>query len=140
MKSASPEVIQAQGDFTSTGNTLDLAIQGNGFFQIKLPNGETGYTRNGNFQLDSQGNMVSSEGNPLVPAINIPSNATNVTIGTDGTVSVTQPGQTKSQQLGQIQLATFPNPGGLNSVGSNLFLPTTAAWGRCSKGCSNNPT
>jgi flagellar basal-body rod protein FlgG len=124
---ASTEVIQAQGDFTSTGNTLDLAIQGNGFFQIKLPNGETAYTRNGNFQLDSQGNVVTSDGNPLVPSINIPSNATSVTIGSDGTVSVTQPGQTKSQQLGQIQLATFPNPGGLNSLGSNLFLPTTAS-------------
>ena len=126
-RSAATEVIQAQGDFTSTGNSLDLAIQGNGFFQIKLPNGDTGYTRCGNFQLDSQGNVVTTDGNPLIPSINVPSNATNVTIGSDGTVSVTQPGQTKAQQVGQIQLATFPNPGGLNSVGSNLFLPTTAS-------------
>jgi len=119
--------IFTQGNLQTSSSPTDLAIQGNGFFQIKLPNGETAYTRNGNFQLDSQGNVVTSDGNPLVPSINIPSNATNVTIGTDGTVSVTQPGQTKSQQLGQIQLATFPNPGGLNSLGSNLFLPTTAS-------------
>lgn len=126
-RSAATEVIQNQGDFTSTGNSLDLAIQGNGFFQIKLPNGDTGYTRSGSFQLDSQGNLVTSDGNPLIPSITIPNNATNVTIGSDGTVSVTQPSQTQAQQVGQIQLAMFPNPGGLNSVGSNLFLQTTAS-------------
>ena len=93
-RSAATEVIQNQGDFTSTGNSLDLTIQGNGFFQIKLPNGDTGYTRSGNFQMDSQGNVVTSDGNPLMPSITIPSNATNITIGSDGTVSVTQPGQT----------------------------------------------
>ena len=126
-RSAATEVLQNQGDFTSTGNQLDLAIQGNGFFQVTLPNGQTAYTRSGNFQLDSQGNVVTSDGNPLVPAIAIPSSATNVTVGSDGTVTVTLPGQTQAQQLGQIQLAMFPNPGGLNSVGSNLFLPTTAS-------------
>ncbi len=126
-RSAATEVLQNQGDFTSTGNQLDLAIQGNGFFQVTLPNGQIAYTRNGGFQLDSQGNMVTTDGNPLVPAIAIPNNATNVTIGSDGTVTVALPGQTQAQQVGQIQLATFPNPGGLNSVGSNLFLPTTAS-------------
>jgi flagellar basal-body rod protein FlgG len=126
-RSAATEVIQNQGDFTSTGNSLDLAIQGNGFFQIKLPSGDTGYTRSGGFQLDSQGNVVTSDGNPLIPSITIPNNATNITIGSDGTVSVTQPSQTQAQQVGQIQLAMFPNPGGLNSVGSNLFLQTTAS-------------
>jgi flagellar basal-body rod protein FlgG len=126
-RSASAEVLQTQGDFTTTGNQLDLAIQGNGFFQVTLPNGQTAYTRSGNFQLDSQGNVVTSDGNPLVPAIAIPSSATNVTVGTDGTVTVTLPAQTQAQQVGQIQLAMFPNAGGLNSVGSNLFLPTTAS-------------
>ena len=126
-RSASTEVLQTQGDFTTTGNQLDLAIQGNGFFQVTLPNGQTAYTRSGNFQLDSQGNVVTSDGNPLVPAIAIPSSATNVTVGTDGTVTVTLPAQTQAQQVGQIQLAMFPNAGGLNSVGSNLFLPTTAS-------------
>ena len=126
-RSAATEVLQNQGDFTSTGNQLDLAIQGNGFFQVTLPNGQTAYTRSGNFQLDSQGNVVTSDGNPLVPAIAVPSSATNVTVGSDGTVTVTLPAQTQAQQVGQIQLAMFPNPGGLNSVGSNLFLPTTAS-------------
>ena len=126
-RSASTEVLQTQGDFTTTGNQLDLAIQGNGFFQVTLPNGQTAYTRSGNFQLDSQGNVVTSDGNPLVPAIAIPSSATNVTVGSDGTVTVTLPAQTQAQQVGQIQLAMFPNAGGLNSVGSNLFLPTTAS-------------
>jgi len=126
-RSAATEVLQNQGDFTSTGNQLDLAIQGNGFFQVTLPNGQIAYTRSGGFQLDSQGNMVTTDGNPLVPAIAIPSNTNNVTIGSDGTVTVSLPGQTQAQQVGQIQLATFPNPGGLNSVGSNLFLPTTAS-------------
>jgi flagellar basal-body rod protein FlgG len=126
-RSASTEVLQTQGDFTTTGTQLDLAIQGNGFFQVTLPNGQTAYTRSGNFQLDSQGNVVTSDGNPLVPAIAIPSSATNVTVGSDGTVTVTLPAQTQAQQVGQIQLAMFPNAGGLNSVGSNLFLPTTAS-------------
>lgn len=126
-RSAATEVLQNQGDFTTTGNQLDLAIQGNGFFQVTLPNGQTAYTRSGNFQLDSQGNVVTSDGNPLVPAIAVPSSATNVTVGSDGTVTVTLPAQTQAQQVGQIQLAMFPNPGGLNSVGSNLFLPTTAS-------------
>ncbi len=121
------EVIHVQGEFTSTGNPLDLAIQGEGFFQVKMPDGETAYTRAGMFHLDNQGNMVTADGNPLDPAITIPADATNVTIGSDGTVSVTQPGQTQSQQVGTIQLANFQNPGGLNSVGGNLYLATTAS-------------
>jgi flagellar basal-body rod protein FlgG len=126
-RTSASEVVQAQGDFTNTGNPLDLAIQGNGFFQITLPSGEVGYTRAGTFHLDAQGNIVTADGNPLEPAITIPANATNVTIGQDGTVSVTQPNQTAAQQVGTIQLAIFPNPGGLNSVGQNLFLATTAS-------------
>ena len=121
------EVIHIQGEFTSTGNPLDMAIQGDGFFQVKMPSGETAYTRAGMFHLDNQGNVVTADGNALDPAITIPADATNVTIGSDGTVSVTQPGQTQSQQVGTIQLANFQNPGGLNSVGGNLYLATTAS-------------
>lgn len=123
----STEVIQTQGALSATGNPLDLAIQGDGFFQILLPNGQTGYTRAGSFQLDSQGQMVTANGNPLQPAITIPSDAQSVTIGSDGTVSVTQPGQSQASQVGSIQTALFVNPGGLNSVGNNIYLPTTAS-------------
>jgi len=94
-------------------------------FLVRTP--EVTYTRAGTFQLDSQGNLVTADGNPIQPAIAIPSNATAITIGADGTVSVTQPGQTAAQTVGSIQLALFPNPGGLNSMGNNLFLATTAS-------------
>jgi flagellar basal-body rod protein FlgG len=117
-KTAASEVIQVQGDFNSTGNPLDLAIQGTGFFQVKMPSGETGY---------NQGNMVTADGNAIDPPITIPPDALTVSIGSDGTVSVTQPGQTQAQQVGSIQLATFQNPGGLNSVGQNVYLATTAS-------------
>lgn len=121
------EIVQTQGDLSSTGNPLDLAIQGNGFFQILLPNGQLGYTRSGSFQPDSQGNLVTANGDALQPALNVPASATNITIGSDGTVSATLPGQTQAQQIGVIQLARFQNPGGLNSVGNNIYLPTTAS-------------
>ena len=121
------EVTQTQGNFTSTGNSLDLAIQGLGFFQVTLPDGSIAYTRSGSFHLDAQGNIVTADGNPLQPNITIPANATTITVGSDGTVSVTEPGQIAAQQVGSIQLALFPNPGGLNSVGNNLMLATTAS-------------
>ena len=126
-RTAATEVLQSQGDFQQTGNPLDLAIQGNGYFQVMTPSGQTAYTRAGSFHLDSQGNIVTADGDPLQPSLTIPSDATSITVGADGTVSVTQPGKTTSQQIGQIQLATFPNPGGLNSVGSNLLLPTSSS-------------
>jgi flagellar basal-body rod protein FlgG len=126
-RSSSSEMIQTQGDFESTGNQLDLAIQGSGFFQVQLPSGQLAYTRAGNFQVSAQGQLVDANGNPLQPTISIPNNATSITIGSDGTVSVTLPGQQQAQQVGQLQLALFPNPGGLNSTGQNLFLPTTAS-------------
>jgi flagellar basal-body rod protein FlgG len=126
-RAAASEVVQLQGDLSATGNPLDLAIQGDGFFQVTLPTGETAYTRSGTFHLDSQGNVVTSDGDPITPAITIPTGSTSITIGTDGTVSVTQPGQQAAQQVGTIQLATFPNEGGLNSIGTNLFLATTAS-------------
>ncbi len=126
-RTAASEVIQQQGDFNQTGNPLDLTIQGPGFFQIQLPSGEVAYTRSGAFHLDSTGIIVDPQGNPLQPAITIPSSATNITIGSDGTVSITLPGQTQAQQVGAIQFVTFANPGGLNSVGNNYFLETTAS-------------
>jgi flagellar basal-body rod protein FlgG len=126
-KPGATEIMQTQGDFSNTGNPLDLAIKGQGLFQITLPDGTLGYTRSGSFHLDAQGNIVTADGDALQPNITIPADATSVTIGEDGTVSVTQPGQTQAQQVGTIQLAMFPNPGGLNSVGNNILMPTTAS-------------
>jgi flagellar basal-body rod protein FlgG len=124
---AETEIIQTQGDFTTTGNPLDMAIENAGFFQILMPNGQTGYTRDGSFHLDSQGTMVTADGNALQPTVTIPSDALSVTIGSDGTVSVTQSGQTAATQVGSIQTALFINPGGLNAVGNNIYLQTTAS-------------
>jgi flagellar basal-body rod protein FlgG len=126
-RSANTEIVQTQGDLTSTGNPLDLAIEGTGFFQILLPDNQIGYTRAGSFQTDAQGNLVTANGNKLQPTITIPPTATNVTIGSDGTVSVSLPGQTAASQVGAIQLASFANPGGLNAVGNNIYLQTTAS-------------
>ena len=123
----STEILQTQGDFTTTGNQLDLAISGQGFFQVLLPSGQTGYTRSGSFQLDAQGNVVTPDGNPLQPNITIPTDALTVTVGSDGTISVTEPGQTQAQTVGTLQLAMFTNPGGLNAVGKNIYLETTAS-------------
>lgn len=126
-RSAASEIVQTQGDFSQTGNSLDLAINGQGFFEVTLPSGETAFTRSGAFHLDAQGNIVTADGTLMAPTITIPPNATSVTIGQDGTVSVTTAGQTAAQQVGTIQLVLFPNPGGLNSIGKNLFLQTTAS-------------
>src|SRR5712692_4566365 len=120
-------VIFTQGNFQQTDNPLDLVIQGKGFFQIRRPTGEIAYTRAGNFQLDRDGNLVTANGDPLEPQITIPAQAQSVTVAADGTVSYTQPGQTAAQVAGQIQLANFANPAGLNSVGNNLFTQTDAS-------------
>lgn len=127
VRPTSTETIQTQGDFNTTGNPLDLAISGGGFFQVLLPNGQTGYTRSGSFHMDAQGNVVTADGNAVQPAITIPPDATNITIGNDGTVSVVQPGQTQATQVGSMQMALFMNPGGLNRVGNNIYLATTAS-------------
>ncbi len=116
-----------QGNIQKTDNALDLAIQGNGFFQILLPDGTTGYTRDGSFQKDNQGQIVTSDGYPLQPNITIPADAISVSIGTDGTVTVTQSGSAASTQIGSIQLANFINPAGLLSMGQNLYLETAAS-------------
>jgi len=116
-----------QGDYQMTDNPLDVAIEGNGFFQIILPNGDTAYTRAGSFKLDSEGNMVTSDGYKLEPAIMIPGRSVDMSIGTDGTVTVRQDGQTTASIVGNITLAKFSNPSGLQSIGRNLFLTTDAS-------------
>jgi flagellar basal-body rod protein FlgG len=120
-------VINTQGDFNQTGNQLDVAISGQGFFQVTRPDGSTAYTRDGSFHLTSTGQMVTANGEALLPAITIPSTATSVTISQYGVVTVTLPGPTQSSHLGQIQLATFANPGGLNSIGGNLLTASGAS-------------
>lgn len=117
----------AQGDFTQTGNPLDMVIEGQGFFQVQRPDGTIGYTRDGSCKLDSQGRLVTSDGYVLQPELTIPSGAESISIGTDGTVSVTLPGQTQPQEVGQIQIARFINPAGLKSEGRNLFSATAAS-------------
>src|SRR5438309_791175 len=126
-RTVSNEIIFSQGNMTQTDNNLDLAIQGKGFFQVRRPAGDLAYTRAGNFQLDRNGNMVTAEGDPIEPQITIPSNAQTVTIAQDGTVSYTLPGQNAAQRAGQIQLANFQNPAGLNSLGNSLYTPTDAS-------------
>jgi flagellar basal-body rod protein FlgG len=124
---ASNEIIFAQGSFESTNNPLDLVIQGRGFFQIRRPSGDLAYSRAGQFHLDRDGNLVTGNGDPLEPQITIPPEAQAVSIASDGSVSYTLPGQNSAQLAGQIQLANFTNPAGLNSVGGNLYLPTDAS-------------
>lgn len=123
----SNEISFAQGNFTMTNNPLDIVIQGKGFFQVRRPNGEIAYTRGGNFHLDRDGNIVTADGDPLEPQVTIPPEAQSITIASDGTVSYLLPGQAASQIAGQIQLANFVNPAGLNSLGRNLYLPTDAS-------------
>ncbi|WQY81247.1 flagellar basal-body rod protein FlgG [Helicobacter pylori] len=117
----------SQGSPKETENNLDVAITGKGFFQVQLPDGTTAYTRSGNFKLDEQSNLVTSEGYLLIPQITLPEDTTQVNIGVDGTVSVTQGLQTTSNVIGQITLANFVNPAGLHSMGDNLFSITNAS-------------
>ncbi len=126
-RASSNEIVFTQGNFASTTNPLDMVIEGHGFFQIRRPSGDLAYTRAGGFHLDRDGNIVSQDGDPLEPQITIPPDAQSITIAADGTVSVTQPGQSAAQLGGQIQLANFQNPAGLNSIGRNLYLPTDAS-------------
>jgi flagellar basal-body rod protein FlgG len=126
-RAASNEIIFTQGNFSQTDNPLDVVVQGKGFFQVRQPNGELAYTRAGSFQLDKDGTVVTSAGDPIDPQITIPAQAQSITIALDGTVSYTQPGATASQKAGQIELANFQNPAGLNAMGSNLYSPTDAS-------------
>jgi flagellar basal-body rod protein FlgG len=115
------------GNLKQTGNRFDLAIEGDGFFSLTLPDGTLAYTRDGSFSTDQNGTLVNAEGYTLNPQITIPQDALSVTIAADGTVSVTQPGQTQPQQVGQITLSHFINSAGLNQIGQNLVQPTLAS-------------
>ncbi|MEI7969949.1 MAG: flagellar basal-body rod protein FlgG [Betaproteobacteria bacterium] len=119
--------IFTNGNLQQTGNDLDIAVNGQGFFQVLLPDGTTGYTRDGSFQLDNQGNVVTSSGYPLQPGITIPPNTTKITIGNDGTVTALVSGSSTPTQVGTIQLANFTNPGGLQARGENQFLETASS-------------
>jgi flagellar basal-body rod protein FlgG len=123
------ERIHSQGTPTKTDNLKDVAINGNGFFQVLMPDGTAAYTRDGSFQADQNGQLVNASGFPVQPAITLQQNATGMTIGRDGTVSVVQAGSTASVQVGQIQLTTFLNPTGLQANGENLYVETDASGG-----------
>ncbi len=127
VRPVSTEKIFTQGNLQQTNNDKDVAIQGNGFFQVLLPDGTTAFTRDGSFQVDNQGQLVTSSGFAVQPAIIIPPNAQSLTIGRDGTVSVTQPGTAAATQVGALQLATFINPAGLMAKGENLFVETASS-------------
>ena len=119
--------IFTEGSLKETNNQLDIAITGRGFFKLELPDGTEVYSKNGAFKVDSNGTMVNSDGYTLSPAVVIPPDATNITIGTDGTVTVVQPGQTEATQIGQITTTAFINPAGLHSMGDNLYIETDSS-------------
>jgi flagellar basal-body rod protein FlgG len=119
--------IFTQGNFKHTGNPLDLVIEGNGFFQVNLPDGTIAYSRSGSFSLDSTGRIVTHDGYPVEPALTIPEDATSITIGSDGTVSIVRPGETTPTEVGTIQLTKFINSAGLKSLGKNLFINTQSS-------------
>ena len=126
-RTASVDKLFTEGDLQQTGNQFDVAIEGNGFFQVTYLNGVTAYTRAGNLKLDADGNLVTSDGFPIEPTITIPSNAVSVTIGADGKVSAQQAGQSSATDVGTLELAYFANPSGLQSIGKSLMLPTDAS-------------
>ena len=119
--------VYTQGDRTNTGRNLDLAIDGEGFFQLQRPGGETVYTRDGSFQLDRDGTIVNAQGFALIPTLSVPTDATQITILADGTVSVLTGQSTQPTDVGQIELARFVNPAGLRATGGNIVVPTEAS-------------
>jgi len=121
------ERIDTQGSLVTTSNSLDMAIEGSGFFQVQMPDGRTGYTRAGDFSLSADGTIVTSDGLPLQPKIQVPEGATGVTVGADGTVSATVSGQSQPTELGKIETAKFVNPTGLQPLGNNLMGETAAS-------------
>ncbi|MCC6301907.1 MAG: flagellar basal-body rod protein FlgG [Gammaproteobacteria bacterium] len=127
VRTVATEKLFTQGSTVETGNSLHMAIQGRGFFQVLMPDGSQAYTRDGSFHTDAQGQMVTANGYALQPAITIPDNAQSVTIGQDGVVSVTTPGNSTPTQVGTVQLADFINPSGLQPIGQNLFLESAAS-------------
>lgn len=126
-RTISSERIFSQGQYKNTQNPLDVAIEGNGFFQVQSPSGESLYTRSGSFKTDSQGQVVTAEGYQLDPPIAIPQDAVAITVGEDGTVSVQLAGQTEAQEVGSLQLANFVNPAGLEAIGRGLYRPTSSS-------------
>jgi len=124
---AAVQKVFTQGDFQVTGRDLDLVIEGDGFFQIALPSGETAYTRDGTFRIDGQGRIVTSDGYTLQPELTVPAESKGISVGEDGTVTVTVAGQSEPQQIGQIQIVKFLNPAGLSSIGRNALLATAAS-------------
>ena len=128
--------ITSQGSLNTTSNPLDLAIEGEGYFQIQRPDGSTGYSRAGNFHLSSEGKLVTTDGMPVMPEIQIPDGAQSITIGQDGTVSVTVTGQSEAQEVGKLELARFVNPAGLQALGNNLY-GVTGASGEAQAGPAN---
>ncbi len=127
VKTAAIYRINEQGNLKQTSNTFDMAIRGNGFFQVTLPSGETAYSRDGTFALSAEGQVVTADGYVVQPGITVPANATDVAINASGQVQVTLDGQQAPALVGQIQLAVFPNAAGLDAQGDNLFLATTAS-------------
>ncbi|MFH1130329.1 MAG: flagellar basal-body rod protein FlgG [Pseudomonadota bacterium] len=127
VKLAATQMNFSTGTLKETDNPLDLAIEGNGFFMVTLPDGQTAYTRAGTLKTDSQGRLTTVDGNLLEPALTIPPDVVQITVGKDGTVSALLAGQTQPTQLGRINLAGFANPAGLNRIGGNLYLETQAS-------------
>ena len=127
VKPVATERIFTQGNLQQTGNDKDVAIQGQGFFQVLMPDGTTAYTRDGSFQVDSQGQLVTASGFPVQPTITVPANAQSLSIGRDGVVTITTPNSSATTQIGALQLATFINPAGLQAKGENLYMETTAS-------------
>lgn len=127
VKPVAVQKIFTQGDFVQTGNSLDMVIEGDGFFQVTMPDGTIAYTRAGSFKLDSEGRIVTSDGYPIEPGITIPSDTMSITIGSDGKVTVLQAGSTAPVEIGQIEIAKFSNPGGLMAIGKNLFVQTDSS-------------
>ena len=127
VRTVATERLFIQGNLQQTGNEKDVAIQGIGFFQVLLPDGSTAYTRDGSFQVDSQGQLVTSSGYPIQPAMTVPSDAQSLSVSRDGIVSVVQPGSVIPNQIGTFELASFVNPAGLEAKGENLFIETAAS-------------
>jgi flagellar basal-body rod protein FlgG len=121
------EKLFTQGNISQTGNSLDVAIQGRGFLQVSMPDGSIAYTRDGSLHTDANGQLVTADGFAISPAVTLPSNVQSITIGSDGTVSATVPGQAAAQQIGTLQLADFINPSGLQPQGNNLYLETASS-------------
>jgi flagellar basal-body rod protein FlgG len=127
VRTVATQALHIQGAMKQTGNSLDLAIEGNGFFQVTRPNGDIAYTRAGNLKTDADGRLVTNDGFAIEPAITIPPDSTSISVSATGVVSVTQPGQQNSQEIGQLQLANFANPGGLLELGRSMYQQTNAS-------------